>query len=217
MDVSLETIIDTLSWYKTWLLNGSRHIRAKQKLLKKPRRVYRTSWGRPWTKSHLHWQFLGIWRSLCKSFLESLCVDTTQIGNEWHCLRERYAELRKEHLQYCCNQVWMKNGGQIPWNATAICKTFRIICLMGRHHVKGGSEYHLTDQVSRLEYHPISAKDLSRLHQFGLKVLPGTFLGYALYAGVNLERRHNGRRHWRFGGHGRIWTLRPKAQLQRKC
>ena len=27
------------------------------------------------------------------------------------------------------------------------------------------------------EYHPISAEDLSRLHQFGPKVLPGIFLG----------------------------------------
>ena len=34
-----------------------------------------------------------------------------------------------------------------------------------------------------IEYHPISAKDLSRIHQFGKKVLPGMFLGYALYAG----------------------------------
>ena len=34
-----------------------------------------------------------------------------------------------------------------------------------------------------VEYHPISAKDLSRLHQFGSKVLPGLFLGYALHAG----------------------------------
>ena len=33
-----------------------------------------------------------------------------------------------------------------------------------------------------VEYHPISAKDLSRLHQFGPQVLPGIFLGYALYA-----------------------------------
>ena len=29
---------------------------------------------------------------------------------------------------------------------------------------------------------PISAEDLSRLHQFGPKVMPGIFLGYALYA-----------------------------------
>ena len=35
---------------------------------------------------------------------------------------------------------------------------------------------------SMVEYHPISAKDQSRLHQFGKKVSPGTFLGYALYA-----------------------------------
>ena len=34
-----------------------------------------------------------------------------------------------------------------------------------------------------VEYHPISAKDISRLHQFGPKVLPGMFLGYVLFAG----------------------------------
>ena len=34
-----------------------------------------------------------------------------------------------------------------------------------------------------MDYHPISGKDLSRLHQFGKKILSGTFLGYALYAG----------------------------------
>ena len=34
-----------------------------------------------------------------------------------------------------------------------------------------------------VEYHPISAKDQSRLHQFGTKVLPGIFLGYASFAG----------------------------------
>ena len=35
---------------------------------------------------------------------------------------------------------------------------------------------------SLVEYYPISAKDQSRIHQFGKKVLPGWFLGYALYA-----------------------------------
>ena len=34
-----------------------------------------------------------------------------------------------------------------------------------------------------VEYHPITAKDQSRIHQFGKKVLPGLFLGFALYAG----------------------------------
>ena len=36
---------------------------------------------------------------------------------------------------------------------------------------------------SLVEYHPIMAKDQSRMHQCGKKVLPRLFLGYALYAG----------------------------------
>ena len=36
---------------------------------------------------------------------------------------------------------------------------------------------------SLVKYHPITAKDQSRIHQFGKKVLLGLFLGYALYAG----------------------------------
>ena len=36
--------------------------------------------------------------------------------------------------------------------------------------------------VSLVEYYSISAKDQSRIHQFGKKVLPGLLLGYALYA-----------------------------------
>ena len=36
---------------------------------------------------------------------------------------------------------------------------------------------------SVIEYHPLTAKYQSRIHQFGKKVLPGLFLGYALYAG----------------------------------
>ena len=36
---------------------------------------------------------------------------------------------------------------------------------------------------SLVEHYPISANDQSRIHQFGKKVFPGLFLGYALYAG----------------------------------
>ena len=40
---------------------------------------------------------------------------------------------------------------------------------------------------SLVEYHPITAKDQPRTHQFGKKVLPGLFLGYAIVRGANLE------------------------------
>ena len=40
-----------------------------------------------------------------------------------------------------------------------------------------------------VEYYPISARDQSRLHQFGKNVLPGIFLGYALDASETHARR----------------------------
>ena len=42
---------------------------------------------------------------------------------------------------------------------------------------------------SLVEFYPISAKDQSRIHQFGKKVLPGLFLGYALHA-VGIWKGH---------------------------
>ena len=38
---------------------------------------------------------------------------------------------------------------------------------------------------SLVEYHPITAKDQTTIHQFGKKVFLGLFFGYALYAGGN--------------------------------
>ena len=81
----------------------------------------------------------------------------------------------------------MKNGWRIPWNATAICETFKTSRLMGRNLCERRFGVPFYGPVipfgSMVEYHPISAKDLSRLHQFGPKVLPSFFLGYALHAG----------------------------------
>ena len=81
----------------------------------------------------------------------------------------------------------MKIGGQIPWNAIPICETFKISCLMGKTPYERRFGEPLKGPIipfgSLVEYYPICAKDQSRIHQFGKKVLPGLFLGYALYAG----------------------------------
>ena len=42
---NLETIIDMQSWCRTWPLSGSRRIRAKTKLHKKPREACKSSWN----------------------------------------------------------------------------------------------------------------------------------------------------------------------------
>ena len=75
----------------------------------------------------------------------------------------------------------MKVGGQILWNVTPICETSQIYYLMGRRPTKDVLENHLKDLLFHLVHW--TAKDPSRIHQFGKKVLPGLFLGYALYAG----------------------------------
>ena len=45
-----------------------------------------------------------------------------------------------------------------------------------------------------VEHHPISAKDISRLDQFGRKCLARYISRLCIVRGVNLERRHHGRR-----------------------
>ena len=80
----------------------------------------------------------------------------------------------------------MKIGGQKLWNALPICETFKISCLMGKLHTRdfvGNQKRPIIQFGSLVEYNPISAKDQSRIHQFGKKVLPGLFLGYALHKG----------------------------------
>ena len=66
-------------------------------------------------------------------------------------------------------------------------ETFRTNFLMGRHRMKRRFGMPLNGTKipfgAMVEYHPISAKHLSRLHQFGSRVLPGIFLGYVLSAG----------------------------------
>ena len=68
---------------------------------------------------------------------------------------------------------------------------------------------------SLVEYHPITAKDQSRIHQFGKKVLPGLLLGYALYAGWIWKGWRTGCRPWGVGDDGRIGNLLEKTQCER--
>ena len=67
---------------------------------------------------------------------------------------------------------------------------------------------------SLVEYYPISAKDQSRIHQFGKKILPGLFFGYAVFAGGIWKRDKNGCKQWGVGNVGRIRNLLKKTQCK---
>ena len=149
------------------------------------KRAYRSSWSRrgnqksftltiPWNLARPVKIFPGI-------IVRQHLTDRKQMG----LLKSRTQSERR--YVYCCNQVWRMNGGRILWNALPICETFKISCLMGGAPYEWRFGMPLNGPVIRfgamIEYHPISAKDLSRLHQFGKNVLPGKFLGYVLSAG----------------------------------
>ena len=149
--LNLEANIDMQSWCRTRPPNGSNRIRAKRKLHRKHKRACKSSWSRrgnqksftltfPWNLANLVKTFLGI-------IVRQHLTDRKQMG----LLRERYAETRKGLRQYCCNLVWMKIGGRIPWSVAAICRAYKISCLMGRHFMRGGSENHLKIRLFRFE------------------------------------------------------------------
>ena len=228
-DVSLDTIIDTLSWYKTWLLNGYNSSHVKQKPLRKPRRAYRSMC------SQFLWPgMLRVWApSTMKISLMSFTISTV--------LTRLHKKKRLRKHKRACRSSWSRPGNQksftLPffWNWEGLWritphrsetngiaeKAVRRIRL-GTSAVllqSGLDERWWADSVecccylrniqdllsdgktlyesfrkpfngpvipfgAMVEYHPISAKDLSRLHQFGPHVLPGIFLGYVLSAGV---------------------------------
>ena len=81
----------------------------------------------------------------------------------------------------------MNVGGHIFWNVIPICETSQIYFLSdGKtpYERRFGQPFKgpIVPFGLLVEDHPITAKDTSRIHQIGQKVLLGLFLGYALYA-----------------------------------
>ena len=79
-------IIDMQSWCRTWPSNGSSRIRAKQ-----------------------NFTGLGIRQSMWRAFLESLCVDTTQIGNKW----DSWESSTQSERRYICSIVAIRSGWKL--------------------------------------------------------------------------------------------------------
>ena len=73
----------------------------------------------------------------------------------------------------------MKNGGQISWNAVAICEMSKTSWQTGKLHMKEDSENHSKDR----SFHSVHWwRHQARIHQFRKNVVPLIFLGYALIA-----------------------------------
>ena len=100
----------------------------------------------------------------------------------------------------------MKVGGQILWNVYTYLRNVTDLLSDGKTPCERRFGQGLIIPFGSLvEYHPITAKDQSRINQFGKKVLPGLFL--RIVRGWNLEGWRTGRRPWGVGDDGRIGNL----------
>ena len=139
MALNLETVTDTLSWYKIWQLNGSSHIRAKQKLYRKQKlAIVRGADAE--TQSHLRRQFPRIWQSLRRFILETLSIK--------HLTAQRRTGLLKEWN--FCSIVAIRSGWKMVGGFHGMfllsAIQFKIPCLMGGHLTKGDSANELKNQ-----------------------------------------------------------------------
>ena len=121
----------------------------------------------------------------------------------WH--NDRHAVV--VHLRYCCNRVWMKNGGGfhgilLPDGKTPLEERFGVPS-------KGpGCSVWSDGRIS--PYFCQRPVATASLRQESLaKKTP-----WRRIVRRNLERRHHGRRHWGTGKDGLIWN--PRKKLQRK-
>ena len=78
----------------------------------------------------------------------------------------------------------MKIDGQILLNTIPICETFKISCLMGEHNTRDFYGKPFKGPIIPFgSFHCLFLRKTSQESINLEKVLPGLFLGYALYAG----------------------------------
>ena len=152
MKVNLETITDTLSWYKILPLKGFDLIRAKQKLLRRRKRVYESFWSRQWRPKVIYTDKSLEFGKSCEDLPWNHRTSTLR-RSETNGIAERAVRKIKEGT----SAVLLQSGlDEKFWAA----KSPRLPGRWEKPFVKGDSENHLKDQWFHLgamvEYHLIS-------------------------------------------------------------
>ena len=118
-EVNLETITDTLSWYKILLLNGFSLTRVKRSLHMRRQEVCQNSWSRR-TDRKLYITDNSIeFGKACEDFSWNHRSETN--GTAERAVRR----VKKERPLCHYAQAWMKDGGLVLWLTTAICEMYK--------------------------------------------------------------------------------------------
>ena len=159
---------------------------AEPTFLRKRKRACKSSWSR--RKSQKSFTLTSPWNlaKLVKTY-PGIIFSSTPHRSETNGIAERAARRTKEGTSAVLLQSGLEEHWWADWSVTAISETYKDLLSDGKtpHERRFNEPFKgpIIPFGSMVEYRTTSATDLSRLHQFGKKVLPGTFLGYVLYAG----------------------------------
>ena len=144
--MNLETITGTQSWCRTWPSNGSSRICARQKLLRKHKGACKSSWSQIGYLKSFTLTILWKFGKACEDLSWNDCTSTPH-RSETNGIAERAVRRVMEGT----SALLLQSGLAIEWwtdSMECYCYLRNIQDLLsdGKHHMKGGSEYHLTDQ-----------------------------------------------------------------------
>ena len=185
-------------WDMIWKRSGCNLTLVKKNFPDDPEEIYAVRGADVETKSHLYWHFLDLGKS-CEELSWNHCT-STPYRSEANGVVERAIRRMKAGtfavlLQSSLGNEW--------WVDSVECychlRNIKTSCLVGRHHMKGGSGCRLTEQYFRLE------RKSCREWFSGMHCMrEGIWIGDVMVAD-NEE--------W-IGGNGRIRTPRQKAQCK---
>ena len=188
---------------------------CKNKISQETDRSLRKFLGK--AKSHLHWQFLGAWQSLWRIILESLYIPASPFRDQCYCWK---SGTQKKGRNFCSAVAirlgWKKVGiFHVMLLLSAKCST----PLVRRWNTLWTAIWRTIPRTSNSIWCDARGSFCFRQRQVNTppvwwESFTGVFLGYALYAGRNLERRHFRRRHRGAANFGRVRN--PCAKAQRK-
>ena len=185
--VNLETIIDMQSWCRTWPPKWIQSYPCKTKTSQETQRSLQKFLEPDRNPKVIYTDNSLEFGKACEDLSWKHCTSTPH-RSETHGIAERTVRRVKEGTSAALFQSGLDENW---WADSMECKTYlrnvQDLLSDGKtpYERRFGKPFKgpIIPFGSLVEYYPISAKDQSRIHQFGKKVLPGLFLGYALYAG----------------------------------
>ena len=164
--VNLETITDTQSWCRTWLPNGSSRIRAKQKLLRKHKGACKSSWSQKGSLKVIYADNSLEFGKACEDLSWNHCTSTPH-RSETNGIADRAVR----SVNGGASAVLLQSGLDSEWWADSVeCYRYvrNIQDLLSDGKTPNESRFGMPFDGpvipfgAMVEYHPISAKDLSR-------------------------------------------------------